>query len=262
MIILWPLSSGNTVVSGTASCVPPTQPTLAVNADGTLATVSGGDAGSTNQIEILEVTTGYGSYTWTAHGSSFDGDGSVALSLTPGRYWARDTATNADGSAVSNLVYFRVGSPGGSLNHSPADILRHTLVNLGKGIDPDVTTPSNSNWPFSVAQEAEAPDNVITAYDTDGRDFGRALPTGQRLEHHGVQLRVRASTFTGAYARTNLLAVTMDEDIYQEVTHIGSSSYFVHSVSRTTRPIYLGREPGTGRHVFTINVTVNLYLIQ
>jgi hypothetical protein len=263
MIVLWPRSSGlidSDSGTGTGACVPPTEPTIEVNSAGTVVSITGSLAGTTNTVSYSSFSAGYGSYTWTDAGSrSGDGDVTITPALDPGVYWIRVVSENADGSAVSNLVKIRVGNPSGTLLHSPADILRRLMVQDGKGVLP--TSATNTNWPISTSQELNAPDNTVTTYDTDGRDFGRSQPTSERFEHHGVMVRVRGMTFQEAWVKARALAVYLDEDVYQELVTVSGSTYLVHAVSRQSRPAYLGREPGTERHLFSINVTVNLHLM-
>lgn len=103
---------GNNTGSGGGGGTPPTAPTLAIadNADGTggVATISGGDAGSTHTLYSQAVDGELGTSTWTSRGSR-SGNGTITITLsgsfTTGYYWWRVVASNADGEALSNLVY-------------------------------------------------------------------------------------------------------------------------------------------------------------
>ena len=255
MILLWPRSSG---LVGGGSTPAPATPTITINDTETIVTVAGSTSGSTNTVYVASSPTAYGSVSGTSSGSrSSDGAVTITPALDPGRYWIYVVSTNAGGAAVSNLLFVRVGVPTGTLTHSPADVLRRLLIALGLGVTP--ASGTNSNWPTYTAQEPNSPDNVVTTYDVDGRDFGRTGLTGERFEHHGVQVRIRSATFPVGWTKARALSVALDEDVYQESVTIEGTNYFVHAVSRTSRPIYLGEEPGTQRHVFTINVTINLH---
>lgn len=232
----------------------PAIPTLSVNAAGTVATVTGSSVGSLNTIEVIPAFTGIGVFTWTFEGSRI-GDGDVPLGLAPGFYWGRDISTAGGGSSMSNLVYFRVGQPDSTLGHSPADILRRLLIALGYGADPP-STP----WPIFAAGEPNAPDEVVTCYDTSDRGDGRIMNDGERGEHRGVQIRIRSSTHNSGYIKARAIAVAIDEEIYQNTVDMGGGSvYLVHCVNRSSDVIALGVEsPDSKRKLFTINVLMSL----
>ena len=73
------------------------------------------------------------------------------------------------------------------LLHSPADVLRYALIDLGVGTLPT----DNGDWPIQVAAQSDTPDETLTIYDTLGIDDGRHMGDGERFEHHGIQIRVR-----------------------------------------------------------------------
>ena len=76
----------------------------------------------------------------------------------------------ASPSLIITMGYGTTGAvettPTDDLLHSPADILRHLLVDLGAGVLPENGT--KTNWPISEGQELNAPDNAICTYDTEG----------------------------------------------------------------------------------------------
>jgi len=144
----------------------------------------------------------------------------------------------------------------GSLAHSPADILRYSLIALGLGADPTAVSPT---WPIYVGAEPNVPDNVITLYDTEGRSDGRMNPTGERAEHHGIQVRVRAINHTTGYAKARAIAVALDESIVLTTVTISGTTYLIHAVSRTSDVIPLGKDVSTSkRSLFTINALAAL----
>lgn len=244
--------------SGTATCTPPSQPTLSVNADGDIATITGSSSDATNYVEVLAAPSASGSYSWTQEASRV-GDGNVALTMTGGRYWGRVTSVNECGTAVSNLVLFWVGELMlGTLLHSPADVLRHTLIALGKGSTPG----SGGAWPIYTGMEPASPDDVITTYDTPGRNDGRDQNSGERFEHRGVQVRVRGANQKDGYEKANSVAVTMDEQLYDELVTIDGAQYMVHSVSRLGNILGIGREGATSsRRIWTVNCVVSLRML-
>lgn len=150
----------------------------------------------------------------------------------------------------------------GSLNHSPADVVRKLLITLELG---HASPPTSADqWPIYVSAEPTDPDNVITLYDTEGRSHGRVHNDGERQEHHGFQVRVRARTHPLGYAKAKAIAETLDTGIYQEVvTMPDDTHYLVHAVSRGSDVLPIGFESPTSKRVlFTINALVALRQVE
>lgn len=141
----------------------------------------------------------------------------------------------------------------GPLLHSPAHILLKSLVDLGLGYFPSGV--DNVEWSVFCDNEPDRPDNVITIYNTFGRNNGRTQPDGETQEHHGIQVRVRASTSTLAYPKAREIAVALDQDIYQQMILIGTQTYCIHSVTRLGDVVPLGKDTPTPtkRSIYTIN---------
>lgn len=143
----------------------------------------------------------------------------------------------------------------GQLTHSPADVLRHALIELGKGTLPT----ANGDWPIFVGGEPNKPDNCITCKDTDGIQEGRDMTSGYMQEHEGVQLRIRAVDHQTGWDRSQLLMAALDTLISYLTVSIDSSTYSLEAVTRTTNIINLGKDTTTSKlNVFTINVIVAL----
>lgn len=143
----------------------------------------------------------------------------------------------------------------GPLTHSPADVIRHLLVNLGGGVLPS----AGGSWPIYVDSEPDTPDSVITLYDTAGIIQGRTHIDGEIQEKHGILVRVRAASHTTGYTKARAIAVLMDETAKRDIVTIGGTNYFVNAITRTTDVIRLGKnKPTSNRNLFTINAIVSL----
>ena len=140
----------------------------------------------------------------------------------------------------------------GALAHSPADILRYLLIDLGHG-----TLPSDGAlWPIYESQEPNLPDNVITTYNTTNVHQGRVMSDGEVQERYGIQIRVRATTELIAFVKSQAITISLDQDVYLKGVTINGSGYLVHAVSRISGPMSIGKEtPDSKRDLFTINVT-------
>ena len=143
----------------------------------------------------------------------------------------------------------------GSLAHSPADVVRYLLINESQG-----TLPSDDDdWPVFADGEPDSPDSVITVYNIPGRQHGRVMYSGERQEHHGVEVRIRDPDSQDGYAKARAIAVALDESVRLSSVTIGASVYLVYSVSRLGDVIALGKEvPSSKRNLFTINAIVAL----
>jgi hypothetical protein len=151
------------------------------------------------------------------------------------------------------------------LYNSPADVIRWLLVQLGTKsmILPSgqvipiglVTDPTlDQPWPCYASDEPDIPDNCVTVYDTQGRDDGRSMIDGERYEHHGIQIRVRAQSHIFGYLQSRQIAVALDQFVVGAGVTVSGHSFFVPCVSRTSGVIPLGRDtPNTKRRIFTIN---------
>jgi len=143
----------------------------------------------------------------------------------------------------------------GSLNHSPADIMRHTLVELGLGTLPT----SREDWPISYSQEPDSPDDAITLYDTTSRIDGRSHLSGETWLHYGIQVRIRSYAVSPGRTKANAITEALDKDIQYRPITIAGTTYIVYTVTRTTDSVSLGKEVrDTKRNLFTINAVVAL----
>lgn len=152
----------------------------------------------------------------------------------------------------------------GLLNHSPADIVRRLLVDLGLGSYPAI--PAGS-WPVYASEEPQTPDNTITVFDTTGKRQGRMMIDGAVEEHHGFQIRIRSADDRTGATKARTIADTIDKNVYRRWVTVDSTRYQVHSLDRSGDVISLGRERSEGggkdkkpsqRRIFTINGTAHI----
>lgn len=143
------------------------------------------------------------------------------------------------------------------LAHSTAEIMQRALIDLGLGTDP--TDSPQGAWPVHDGTEPDKPDDCMTVRATTGREDGRAMPTGERLEHYGFQVRLRATDKPTGIAKAWAVAVALDQTLYDlrvslDLSAGGSQSYLVQCVTRSGTVNELGPEKAnTRRELFTIN---------
>jgi len=140
------------------------------------------------------------------------------------------------------------------MSHSPAEVLRASLVGAGLGVLRSKNP--NAAWPVYVGHMPATPDNVVCVYDTAGRREGRLMGTGESQSKPGWQVRVRGRTHPVAIARMNLIKAHLDS-ILREAVRVGEVAYVIQAVTQTTTVLPLGQEPEGERRVhFTLNGTI------
>ena len=142
----------------------------------------------------------------------------------------------------------------GSLTHSPSSIIRQLLVDKSLGVLPS----ADGDWPIFITQEPDTPDSVITLRETTSRLSGRSMPSGQVIEHYGIQIRVRDANHQDGFDKAEAIMIALDEDVLRETVTVDGTDYAIQSVSRSTGIVPLGKEPTSNRDIFTINVTTAL----
>ena len=142
------------------------------------------------------------------------------------------------------------------MTHSPAHILKTYLQAQGFGTDP----PSEGVWPTYVSSLPSTdgdPDDALALYDTAGVLDGRIMRTGESVIHHGLQLRVRSRSYATAYQKIQEITADLDA-VSRALVTIGSNSYIVQSITRTTGVISLGESELRGRRSLVLNMIATL----
>ena len=148
-----------------------------------------------------------------------------------------------------------------TLTHSPAQIIRDLLVDLGLGVLPS----AGGDWPIFVTSIPDSPDSIIAVIDTLGTRDGRHQPTGEAAEHPGIHIEIRDANYQDGWEKANAVRVALSETILRNTVSIednigtGTTGYLVYAVTKISGIIPLGKElPTSKRHLFTINAVVAL----
>lgn len=143
----------------------------------------------------------------------------------------------------------------GRLNHSPADIFRHLLINHNLGTEWVYNVPTD--WPITADTELDLPDNFICVTNTTGELHGRIQVTGEQPEHFGIQIKARSSipNELGGWNKLNDIAVAMDQTLsHTAVNVVGTHHYVVGAITRKGGILSVGREQGASkRFIYTLN---------
>ncbi len=144
----------------------------------------------------------------------------------------------------------------GALLHSPADVIRQLLVDMDLGLDYE---DAKTSWAAFASGEPDLPDDCITVYDTDGRQNGRDMVGGERNEHAGFQIRVRARDHATGHGKARQIAVAIDEGVNNVQVDLEGNGYLIYAITRTGGVLALGKDaPNSKRSLFTINGVASL----
>lgn len=135
---------------------------------------------------------------------------------------------------------------------SPADIIRQLLIDLSLGSE------SGNDWPIYTGFLIDLPDNAICCYDTAGKLDGRIMQ-GEQIEHEGIQVRVRSSSYVEGWEKVKAIAIALDAQRRSEVSIDSDNVFLIHNISRTGSIIPLGvEETDKRRHHFTVNAITTI----
>lgn len=135
--------------------------------------------------------------------------------------------------------------------HSPAQVLRQLLVDLGYGSDPPLSGIAPS-WAIYATNEPPDPDETICIVDTIGLNGGRLANGEIAAPRPGVQVRVRSREHIAGWQRAYAIQQALALEIYQKVVHLGTANYLVWAIVNIGN-ILPSREPDSNRRIFTIN---------
>ncbi len=140
------------------------------------------------------------------------------------------------------------------MSATPAQIIRKVLI--GASLAVDSTTAA---WSIFTSNLPESPDTAVAVYDTVGTPDGR-LMTGERIEHPGIQIRLRTASYPDGWNRAKDIAAVLDAIHNFEVTISVTEKWKLQNVSRTAPIIPLGieTEGDRKRHNFSINAIITM----
>jgi len=143
------------------------------------------------------------------------------------------------------------------LTISPATILADYIIDeLDLMIRPD----ESGVWPLFISGMPDADEvdtNCGAIYDTSGTLDLRQM-NGYTPSHPGIQIKIRSQDYNTGYAKLEEVVDALST-VNRVLTIIGTQTFMVYNVKRTTPIVALGKEPGTKRrYLFTVNFLVTL----
>jgi hypothetical protein len=138
----------------------------------------------------------------------------------------------------------------GALANSISEIVTQLIIDLGLGTE-------GSTWPVYTDFSPDTPDNLIAVFSEAGKIRGRNHVNGEYVEHNGIQIAVRSSTFSSGEQKARAIAVAFDEDIQNKQVTISSNTYVIPAISRTSNVLNPSRNiEGSRRNLFTFHCLV------
>lgn len=142
------------------------------------------------------------------------------------------------------------------LLHSPAEVIRQLIVDLGVGND-----PPSPEWPAYASFGPATGDDLIAVLDGRSKGFGRTMADGERQQHYGYRILIRSSTHAAGYARASALQNLLDQ-VSQRTVVVEGTPYLVHSVNRQDEVDPSGKDrPSSARSLFSLTAHSWLYRV-
>lgn len=137
----------------------------------------------------------------------------------------------------------------------PSVIIRQILINEG-------LLSTSGDWTVYNAFLPDKPQKSACIYDEDGKQDGRLMATGERIDHPAVQVRVRCQAYMEGWEKANLIAEKLDQINRLEIAVPDDGTYLLQSVSRTGTVISAGMETIGDERRFNFTVNANLTITK
>lgn len=140
------------------------------------------------------------------------------------------------------------------LTDPQSQVFYQFLVDQGIGTDPDL----HQAWPvYKVGLPGDKPDNAINVMDTEPLPDGRLLGMGERIEHPGIMVQIRALYYPDGWAKAKEIADQMDV-INRDQVMVESTIYLIQAVSRQGGVNHIRVEELRRREYFTVNALLTI----
>jgi hypothetical protein len=125
-------------------------------------------------------------------------------------------------------------------------------------------------WLAGVGPMPQDGNEFVAIIDAGARQLGRIQRTGERVSKPRIQVLVRATDYPTGWAKGFEIQTVFDKVGVRTTTGgvgqivpvaIGDQNWAIKLISVETPVMPLGREPDTGRNLFSINALVSLELI-
>ena len=137
---------------------------------------------------------------------------------------------------------------------SPASVLASYIVGAAL-----MSVPSDDDdWPLYIATLPEGVDEAGAILNTTAVKDGRSMKDGDRFQHYGIEIIIRALTEEAGWGRCVVIAEDL-ETIHNETVVRDDVSYQIRNISMMGGINSLGQEEGTKRRrLFSMNFIMAL----
>lgn len=147
------------------------------------------------------------------------------------------------------------------IDKMPSEILTEVLLQTaptsGLFVRPSPTWKASDGWPLFYGFMPATPDDCACVYGTQGIQHGKVMRTGEVIEHHGVEIIVRANNYNNMRSSTITIVNTLDPLFNRDVAYQGST-YRLFAATRTSSIRDLPEELEKQRRRCTVNYLLAL----
>lgn len=142
------------------------------------------------------------------------------------------------------------------LAKSPAFVLSSYIIEeLELMTDP----VDGDDWPLFSSHLPDGINSCGCMYDTTGIRDGRIMSTGEMVEHHGIQLTIRAAEYEAGRAKAEEIALALDATYNGSISIESGVDFELQNVKRMSSVVALGLEIDSKRnYLFTVDFLVTL----
>ncbi len=143
--------------------------------------------------------------------------------------------------------------------NTPAQIIRRILIAMG-----NVPESQTADWSPFYSFMPDKPDSALVVYDTAGTVDGRLMRGGEKIEHPGIQVRVRGINYVDTWNKAKEIASMFDGFEPRTIVEMPATSaqdaesWLIQNISRQGTVLNMGMETANDRRWF--NFTINAIL--
>ena len=137
------------------------------------------------------------------------------------------------------------------LTYSPAAVIAYYLINTLSNVEEPNASPT---WPLyisSLPDGSNIENNAGCVYDTTGLLDGRIMRTGEVIEHHGIQIKIRAIAYQTGWQKIRETVAYLQK-LLNEALSMGGSHFVILNMSRVSPIACIGTDEKR-RFLFTVN---------
>lgn len=117
---------------------------------------------------------------------------------------------------------------------------------------------TDASWPGFYGSMPAEPTNAVAIYDTTPVVHGRVMKTGELVQAHGVQIKVRGADYLTGYQKIAAIKTLLLEDTKLKSIAFASKTFWLLAFKQSLDIVKLYKEEAAIAEVFTYNGTLSL----